>query len=247
MDATQRAPPGYDFDVENLKYVNVSAVAPEVTKHLVRVYSSLALTTLCAVLGAFVYQYFPIHPIISIVVACACIIAITWGPEITEKDFLAIEKQSDRLRNFALLLVFGFFEGASLGGLIKYTLELDPSIVLVAFVGTLLVFGCLTASALLAKRKSYLFLGGFLASALSNLLFLGLLNIFLQIEFLQLVSLYGGLVMFCGYVLYDSQVIVEKVNQGSRDHVRHAATLFIDLVNIFVRILIILAKNSKKR
>ena len=36
--------------------------------------------------------------------------------------------------------------------------------------------------------------------------------------------------MFSGYVLFDTQLIVEKAYAGQMDHVRHALDLLIDLV-----------------
>jgi len=57
--------------------------------------------------------------------------------------------------------------------------------------------------------------------------------------------------MFCGYILFDTQMIIEKVSNGDNDYVWHSVELFIDFIAIFVRIVIILlemsdSKKSKK-
>lgn len=51
------------------------------------------------------------------------------------------------------------------------------------------------------------------------------------------------------YVVFDTQLIVEKASMGDRDFAWHAAQLFIDFVVIFVRISIILLnkKSSSSR
>jgi len=76
---------------------------------------------------------------------------------------------------------------------------------------------------------------------------LGLANLFLRMEFLFNLSLYGGLLIFCGYVIYDTQLIVAKAEAGNFDYIRHTLDLFIDFAAIFVRILIILTKKEEKK
>ena len=47
----------------------------------------------------------------------------------------------------------------------------------------------------------------------------------------------------CGFVLYDTQLIIEKRRIGDKDFVWHSVDLFIDFVNIFRYLLIILAQK----
>jgi len=103
------------------------------------------------------------------------------------------------------LSAFGFFQGCSLGDLIAYAAYVDPRIISTAFLATATVFACFTASALLARRQSYLALGGLLSSGVSWLLLIGLLNMFFRSKLAFSAVLYLGLLIFCGYVLYDTR------------------------------------------
>jgi len=46
--------------------------------------------------------------------------------------------------------------------------------------------------------------------------------------------------VFVGYIIVDTQEIVERAHMGDLDYVKHALTLFTDLVAVFVRILVIM-------
>lgn len=50
----------------------------------------------------------------------------------------------------------------------------------------------------------------------------------------------------CGFVLYDTQLIIEKRRMGNQDFVQHALELFIDFIGIFRRLVIILTQKVKK-
>lgn len=96
-----------------------------------------------------------------------------------------------------------------------------------AFAGTFAIFACFSGSALLAQRRSLLYLGAFLSSGLSLLFWLGLVNLFVQAELLLNVSLYCGLLLFCGFVMYDTQLLIEKFRLGNDDYLAHSLELFL--------------------
>ncbi|CAH1763154.1 11448_t:CDS:2 [Entrophospora sp. SA101] len=113
---------------------------------------------------------------------------------------------------------FAFMEGLTIGPLIDYILVVDHSerIIMNASILTALVFGSFTLASLLTNKRSFIYLGGLLGSLLSIYFWMTFVNIFLNSKTLYSVELYLGLLMFSGY----------------------------DLVGIFVRILLILFKES---
>jgi FtsH-binding integral membrane protein len=115
-------------------------------------------------------------------------------------------------------------------------------------VATALAFGCFSGAALVAKRREYLYLGGLVSSGLSILMWLHFASsIFGGSMAIFKFELYFGLLVFVGYIVVDTQEIVEKAHLGDMDYVKHALTLFTDLAAIFVRILVIMMRNSSER
>lgn len=47
----------------------------------------------------------------------------------------------------------------------------------------------------------------------------------------------------CGFVLYDTQLIIEKRRHGDKDFISHSVDLFVDLLGIFRRLVIILIQK----
>ena len=54
-----------------------------------------------------------------------------------------------------------------------------------------------------------------------------------------------GLLTACLYVIYDTQLIIERAERGDKDVVAHTMMLFFDLLQLFVKILQILLELKK--
>ena len=222
---------------ESLHTVLELGEIPEAARaHLRLVYLALGLTFLCSVAGAaVVIALIPGLPPLLPTLACLALI-------------FAIQCDQDKEnvpRRMSLLAAFGFIMGASIAPLVHLAIAIDPSIVLAALLCACSIFGCFSLAALVAKRRSFLFLGGLLSSALTMLLILNVVGIFIPALRLIWLHIYGGLILFSGFVVYDTQVVIEKAAAGSTDFAGHALMLFLDFVNIFVKILIIFLRNRK--
>lgn len=66
------------------------------------------------------------------------------------------------------------------------------------------------------------------------------------ISYNNMVYLMVGLLMACLYIIYDTQVIIERAEMGDKDEIQHAMLLFVDLFDLFVRILKILIELNKR-
>lgn len=79
------------------------------------------------------------------------------------------------------------------------------------------------------------------------MLLASLLNVFFRSTFVPWMQIYLGLVVFCGFIMFDTQLMIEQILSGNDNYITMALNLFVDLVAVFVRILIILLNNTEKK
>ncbi|KJE94568.1 testis enhanced transcript [Capsaspora owczarzaki ATCC 30864] len=212
----------------------------KVQSHLKGVYATLAASVLIAALGATLGQRFAFAFEYPYLVSFACLGFVLW---------LAMNPEGSSTfgTRAAMFGGYSFFQGVALAPLVWLLAEIDPSIVSTAFLGSVAIFASFSLTALYAQRRVDLWLGGLLSSGLSVLCWTNLLAFFFPSMFFFNIQLYLGLMVFCGYVIFDTQVIIFKATRGDRDVIMHSLELFLDFVNIFVRIASILGKDKKKK
>ncbi|KAL3497573.1 hypothetical protein ACH5RR_040305 [Cinchona calisaya] len=219
---------------ESLK--NFRQISPVVQTHLKQVYLALCCALVASAIGAYLHILWNIGGFLT---TLGCIGSILW---------LLSTPVYDEHKRVSLLMAAAAFEGASIGPLIELAIEFDPSILVGAIVGCAVAFGCFSAAAMLARRREYLYLAGLLSSGLSILFWLHFASsIFGGSLALFKFELYFGLLVFVGYIVVDTQDIIEKAHYGDLDYVKHALTLFTDFVAVFVRVLIIMLKNASEK
>ncbi|KAJ8016990.1 hypothetical protein DPEC_G00013120 [Dallia pectoralis] len=205
--------------------------------HLKNVYSSLAACLFVAAAGSYVHVVTRLFQggFLSLLGSLGMMIWLSMTPH---------NSQTEKKR-LAILAGFAFFTGVGLGPTMDFVIAINPSVIVTAFLGTSMVFLCFTLSALFSKRRSYLFLGGTLMSGLSILFLVSVVNMFFGSVILFKAHLYLGLVIMCGFVLFDTQLIIEKAENGDKDYIWHCVQLFLDFVTIFRKLMILLAMNEK--
>ncbi|KAF5928543.1 hypothetical protein HPG69_015149 [Diceros bicornis minor] len=214
-----------------------SHITPSTQQHLKKVYASFALCMFVAAAGSYVHVVtrFIQAGLLSALGSLGLMIWLMATPHSHETE----------QKRLGLLAGFAFLTGVGLGPALELCIAINPSILPTAFMGTAMIFTCFTLSALYARRRSYLFLGGILMSAMSLMLLSSLGNLFFGSIWLFQANLYVGLVVMCGFVLFDTQLIIEKAENGDKDYIWHCVDLFLDFVTLFRKLMMILAMNEK--
>ncbi|KAJ3371155.1 Bax inhibitor 1 [Allomyces arbusculus] len=227
--------------------LSFAPLSPVARQHVTGAYTTLAwMTAITAatsygVLTGWLPALHPLIPFIGMMVALGI-----FRMSSRTKDALTTRR--------AALAGFAALEGASLVSLLELVQLVSPRILPQAVVSTLLVFTSFSVAAMTSTRRSMIYLFGFLGSALSILAWMSFANVFMNSRLLFNGELYLGLLVFAGYVMFDTQVMLARVpalavmDRVGREHAHmdSAIELYLDLVNVFVRIAIIMAKNAAK-
>ena len=120
---------------------------------------------------------------------------------------------------------------------------LDASPVRDAFLLTGLAFTGLSGYVLIS-RKDFSFMGAALNMGLWVILGAMILGIFLHSAVLQLAIASVGVLLFCGYILYDTSRILH--DRSENDAVGAALRLFLDVINLFLFLLRILSSSRQR-
>ncbi|MCO5584665.1 hypothetical protein L7F22_038596 [Adiantum nelumboides] len=238
MDSVFGAFSGARSDRSFASLKNLNRLSVPVQQHLVKVYQTLAAALLVAGVGVYLHLLWGFGGLLTGLGSVALTVWLLATPSTPSEE-------GKRLKLFASA---AFLHGASIGPLVGVVMDLDSSILVTALIGTACIFGCFSGAAILARRRELLFLGGILSSAVSLLFWLGTASYFFGGSSTYLaVELYVGLLVFIGYVLFDTQMIIERADMGNYDYVKHSMDLFVDFMGLFVRLLVILAKNSSEK
>lgn len=178
-------------------------ITPDIQHHLMQVYSALAMTVLAAAAGARIssssilsgggdwFWFTAIGMYLAVYCFFFCVCTATYFSFLfmchsflpgTFATLWYIQSTRHQINNtrYAALLLFGLLKGLTIGGLVANALIMDPGIVITAFLGSTTIFLCFSGVALIGKRREFLYLGGFLSSAILCLFVLSLANLFFR-------------------------------------------------------------------
>lgn len=141
-----------------------------------------------------------------------------------------------------LLVLFGF---TTLTGVVispfLYVVSLsNPASIIQAGVLTVGIFGGLTAYVFISKRD-FSFLRGMVVTGLIVVVLASLLNIFIGSGALGFAVAAASLLLFSGFVLYDTSNIIHRY--PTNEYVAGALSLYLDAFNIFLALLRLLNRR----
>jgi modulator of FtsH protease len=152
--------------------------------------------------------------------------------------------------NVAVLFGFTFFAGLFIAPalfvaqyLASRGATLDTSPVRDAFLLTGAAFVGLT-SYVLVTRRDFSFLGAGLSMGIWVVLGASVLGLFLHSAVLQLAVASVGVLLFCGYILFDTSRLLQA--RDEQDPVGAALRLFLDVMNLFLFLLRILSSSRRR-
>lgn len=135
---------------------------------------------------------------------------------------------------------------------------LQPALLARAGLYTVAMMGSIAFVGATAKQEKYLYLGGPLLAGICIVAVSGFAPLVLPATAVRTLMwserlwLYGGLAVFGGFTLYDTQKILHHARMAERgilkkDVVNESISLELDFINIFIRMVQILGMQQKRR
>ena len=245
--------------ITNLARDRTGAYAPVVREHLHATYAHVAggLTVTAGMVAALhrsglTHRLMRLHPL-----------AVVGVSLVTSIGAMTVARHAEP--GPGKYAAWAAFHAAMAASLAPLPLLYAPVLLTRAGVYTLGLVGGISVVGLTAQRDQYLWLGAPLMGGLGVVCVASLANVVLARSVLagtasklaataftagENISLYGGLAVFSGLVLYDTQKIVTRAEaavaagQPLPPAVDESIGLYLDIVNIFTRMLQILARGS---
>tara|TARA_B100001094_G_scaffold300713_1_gene326346 strand:+ start:46 stop:864 length:819 start_codon:yes stop_codon:yes gene_type:complete len=184
---------------------------------------------------------------------------------ISTKKKESLDSLLDPLR-FNLFLAFALCQGCQVGTWIELALRVADDNLIDMIPGTV---GSEWMNDTIVKEAFIISAGIFLAFTISAFVFpvdqvwIGsILGVGLEACFLvycgtvfgifttacfNVIYICGGVVVFCGFVVYDTHILLERARgEKQADCIADAIDLFLDFINIFIRLVYIMVQNKKE-
>ncbi len=217
----------------NQPAVSRSAESVLATNKVLRnTYSLLSMTLLFSALMAAVSMYVETGPGTYLLSVGGAFLLI----------WLVLPRTANSSAGIGVVFAITGLLGFSLGPILTQYLALSngAQLIMTALGGTGVIFLGLSGYAL-TTRRDFSFLGGMLFVGLLVILFAALGNIFFAIPALSLAISAAVILLFSGFILYDTSRII---NGGETNYIMATVALYLDIFNIFIHLLNLLGALS---
>lgn len=219
----------FEFSGDALQSVGQARLA-----YVRKVYSFFGLGLLMAAAGTLISMNTSIvflvaaHPIISLIVMIGAVI-------------LASASAKHPSRALPTMLLFTFISGATISptlyAIANGYIGTGVGLIYNALFLTILIFGGLTAYVFISK-KDFSFMGASLTVGLFMVIGVSIVNIFVESSTLDLALSVITVILFSGFVLYDTSRILKRAHE--MPPTLGALSLYLDFLNLFMALLNIL-------
>ncbi|TXR53472.1 Bax inhibitor-1/YccA family protein [Reinekea thalattae] len=215
------------------QFENLTSTGRESTlatnKVLKNTYMLLSMTLVVSAIAAVAAMAVGLSPAVSMAMMFGSI-AIIW---------FVLPRSYNSSMGIVWTFVFAGLMGASLGPMLNMYLALPagPSIVAQALAGTAIVTFALSFYALTTK-KDFSFLAGFLMVGLIVVLVASIASIFVAIPAMNIAISAAVVLLMSLMILFDTSRIV---NGGETNYIRATVSLYLDIYNLFVHLLHLVA------
>ena len=201
-------------------------------KVLRNTYALLSITLIFSALMAMVSTMLNIGYGVSLGCSVAALVLI----------WFVLPRTANSAAGIAVVFAFTGLLGFGLGPVLNHYLNMANGAELIAtsMGGTAIIFFGLSGYALTTQRD-FSFLGGFLFAGLIVVLLAALAGIFLQMPGLWLAINAAVILIFSGFILFDTSRII---NGGETNYIMATVGLYLGLYNIFVSLLHLLGFAS---
>jgi len=197
--------------------------------------------------SGFMYRLMATNPWVVMIGGIGLSIGTMMGTRATDP--------SNYVQKYGLWTAFNVTQAAFVAPLLFMA---PPAIIARAGLYTIAMMGSISFVGATAKQEKYLYLGGPLLAGCALVVVSGFAPLVLPatavrtLAFTENIWLYGGLVVFGGFTLYDVQKILAHARMAERglipkDPVNESISLELDFLNIFVRMVQILMMQQGRR
>lgn len=199
----------------------------EINKVLRNTYMLLAMTLAFSALTATLATMMQIGATASLV-----LMLVGFG------TLFVVSKNANSSKGIFWVFIFTGVMGASLGNMLNHYLAMEngAALIMQALGSTAIIFFALSAY-VLTTRKDFSFMGGFLMAGMIAVIIAMVANIFLQIPLMQVVISSVVVLIMSGMILFDTSRII---NGGETNYINATVSLFLNLFNMFIHLLVLL-------